>query len=174
MTVKGCAVNNLKHIGFHHSARHADLRDRCVRLGQVLVRQRNPVQKAGSGAERREDACRRARRDSSAWRIWIRSSTLTSRPSDARRAPTRRPIPACSTISANCSPRPQTRRQRGYGAEPFLLQRQGRPLRGLRGRRPAQNRDALSAGCLCALRCVQGQALQQGDARGALQGQEHL
>ena len=62
ITVKGCAVNNLKHTDFHDSARHADLCHRCFGFGQVLVRQRNPVQKAGSGAERREDSCRRARR----------------------------------------------------------------------------------------------------------------
>ena len=45
--------------GLYHSAWHAHL---CpvFRFGQVLVRQRNPVQKAGSGAERREDPCRSA------------------------------------------------------------------------------------------------------------------
>ena len=46
--------------GFHDSAWHAHLCDRCFGFGQVLVRQRNPVQKAGSGAERRKDSCRRA------------------------------------------------------------------------------------------------------------------
>ena len=62
---------------------------------------------------------------------------------------------------------------RGYG-EPLFLQRQGRPLRGLLGRRPAQDRNALPAGRLRPLRRLQGPPLQQGDARGALQGQEYL
>ena len=57
---------------------------------------------------------------------------------------------------------------------PLLLQRQGRPLRGVRGRRPDQDRNALPAGRLRPLRRLQGHALQPRDARGALQGQEHL
>ena len=43
---------------------------------------------------------------------------------------------------------------------PLLLQRQGRALRGLQGRRPDQDRDALPAGCVRALRAVPRQALQ--------------
>ena len=56
-------------------------------------------------------------------------------------------------------------------ARPLLLQRQGRPLRGLPGRRRHQDRDALSARRLRHLRRLQGQALQPRDARGAVQGQ---
>jgi len=56
-------------------------------------------------------------------------------------------------------------------ARPLLLQRQGRPLRGLPGRRRHQDRDALFARRLCHLRRLQGQALQPRDARGAVQGQ---
>ena len=41
---------------------------------------------------------------------WIRSSTLTSPPSAAPPAPTRPPIPACSTTSVICSPPPPTPR----------------------------------------------------------------
>ena len=58
ITVKGCAENNLKHMDVDYSARHAYLCDGCFRFGQVLARQRNPVQTAGSGAERREDTSR--------------------------------------------------------------------------------------------------------------------
>ena len=58
--------------------------------------------------------------------------------------------------------------------EPLLLQRQGRPLRGLHGRRPRQDRNALPAGRLRPLRRLQRHALQPRDARGALQGQKHL
>ena len=108
------------------------LRDRCVRFGQILVGQRDPVQKAGRGAEsaRRpvpgeHDAIRAASR------IWIRSSTLTSRPSGARRAPIRRPTPVCSTTSAICSPRRRMPRRAATGPSRFSLQCQGRPLRSL-------------------------------------------
>ena len=57
-------------------------------------------------------------------------------------------------------------------AGPLLVQRQGRALRGLQGRRPDQDRDALPARRLRALRAVPRQALQPRDARGALQGQD--
>ncbi len=53
------------------------------------------------------------------------------------------------------------------------LQRQGRPLRGLPGRRPDQDRDALPARRLRHLRRLQGQALQPRDARHPVQGQDH-
>ncbi len=53
----------------------------------------------------------------------------------------------------------------------LLVQRQGRPLRGLPGRWRHQDRDALPAGCLCHLRRLQGQALQPRDAGRHLQGQ---
>ena len=65
------------------------------------------------------------------------------------------------------------------GQEPGLrpgavqLQRPGRPVRGLLRRRCAEDRDALPAGHLRALRGVQGQAVQPGDPGGPLQGQEH-
>ncbi len=60
---------------------------------------------------------------------------------------------------------------RGYPAGPLLVQRQGRALRGLPGRRRHQDRDALSARRLRHLRPVQGQALQPRDAGGDVQGQ---
>ncbi len=54
---------------------------------------------------------------------------------------------------------------------PLQLQRQGRPLRGLPGRRRHQDRDALPARRLRHLRRLQGQALQPRDPGGAVQGQ---
>ena len=54
-----------------------------------------------------------------------------------------------------------------------LLQRQGRALRGLQGRRADQDRDALPARRVRPLRAVPRQALQPRDARGEVQGQEH-
>ena len=66
--------------------------------------------------------------------------------------------------------------QRGEGARlrarAVLVQRQGRALRGVRGRRHDQDRDELPARRLRALRGLQGRAVQPRDARGALQGQE--
>ena len=57
-------------------------------------------------------------------------------------------------------------------AGPLLVQRQGRPLRDLQGRRPDQDRDALPARTSTSrARPCHGQALQPRDARGALQGQ---
>ena len=53
-------------------------------------------------------------------------------------------------------------------AGPLLVQRQGRALRGLPGRRRHQDRDALPARRLRHLRCLQGQALQPRDAGGPL------
>jgi excinuclease ABC subunit A len=58
---------------------------------------------------------------------------------------------------------------RGYGQ----LQRQGRPLRGLPGRRADQDRDALPAGRLCHLRRLQGPALQPRDPGDPVPRQEH-
>ena len=64
--------------------------------------------------------------------------------------------------------------QRGEGprlhARSLQLQRQGRPLRGVRGRRHDQDRDALPAGRLRAVRGLQGRPLQPRHARGPLQG----
>ena len=53
---------------------------------------------------------------------------------------------------------------RGYAPGPLQLQRQGRALRGLPGRRRHPDRDALPARRLCPMRCLQGQALQPRNA----------
>jgi excinuclease ABC subunit A len=52
----------------------------------------------------------------------------------------------------------------------LLLQREGRPLRGLRGGRGHQDRDALPPRRLRHLRGVPGEALQPGDAGGPVPG----
>ena len=61
----------------------------------------------------------------------------------------------------------------GLPAGALLLQRQGGALRGLRGGRDHQDRDALPAGHLRHLRGVQGAPVQPGDAGDPLQGEEH-
>ena len=58
-------------------------------------------------------------------------------------------------------------------AEPLLLQRARRPLRGLRGRRPGPRRDAVPGRRLRAVRRVPRQALPAAGARGPLQEPEH-
>ena len=63
-------------------------------------------------------------------------------------------------------------RARGYGSGPVQLQRRGRALRGVRGRRRQEDRDALPARRLRHLRPLRGQALQQGDPGRHLQGQD--
>ncbi len=62
---------------------------------------------------------------------------------------------------------------RGYHAGPLLVQRQGRALRGVLGRRHDQDRDALPARRVRAVRGVQGRPLQPRHARHRVQGQEH-
>ncbi len=91
--------------------------------------------------------CRSRTSASRASNTSTRSSTSTSRRSGARRARTPRPTPAPSPRSATGSrvcPRPR----RAATSRPLLLQRQGRALRGLPGRRRHQDRDALPAGRL--------------------------
>ena len=55
----------------------------------------------------------------------------------------------------------------------FLVQRRGRALRGVRRRRDDQDRDALPARRLRAVRGLQGRALQPRHPRGHLAGEEH-
>ena len=56
-------------------------------------------------------------------------------------------------------------------AGPLLVQRQGRTVRGLQGRRADQDRDALPAGRVRAVRAVPRPPLQPRDAGDAVQGQ---
>ena len=101
--------------------------------------------------------------------ISTRSSISTNRRSAARRARTRRPIPAPSRRSATGSPGSGGDRARLQGRA-LLLQRQGRALRGLPGRRRHQDRDAFPARRLCPVRRLQGQALRETPGR-LIQGQ---
>ena len=61
----------------------------------------------------------------------------------------------------------------GVPAGAVLVQRQGRPVRGVRRRRHHQDRDALPARRLRPLRSLQGRPIQPGHARHQLQGKKH-
>ncbi len=81
-------------------------------------------------------------------------------------------------LHGGVGPGPQAlrRHHRGEGARlpagPVLVQRQGRPLRGVLRRRHDQDRDELPARRLRPVRGVPRRPVQPGDARGALQGQD--
>ena len=104
-SVFGCRENNLQQCGRQHPARHVDLRDGRVRLGQVLARQRDHQQKALVRAQPcartrpgRHDALRGHRESRQGHRH------RPDAPSAARRARTPRPTRACLPTSATCSP----------------------------------------------------------------------
>ena len=107
------------------------------------------------------------------------------RPRAARQDHLRRPVadrphaalqPGHLHRAVRPDPRPLLQDAGGAGARlqarPLLVQRQGRALRGLPRRRPDQDRDALPARRLRAVRAVPRQALQPRDARHPLQGQD--
>ena len=108
-----------------------------------------------------------------------------TRPRAARQDHLRRPVadrahaavqPGDLHRALRPDPRPVLQDAGGAGARlqarPLLVQRQGRPLRGLPRRRPDQDRDALPARRLRAVRAVPRQALQPRDAGHPLQGQD--
>ena len=144
---------------------------RGLRLRQVDAGQRHPLHRAGQADLQRphgagpapQDQRRRARRQG-----------------DPRRPVADRPHAAVQPgdLHRRLRPRPQAVRLHAGGqdarlpAGPVLLQRQGRALRGVLGRRHDQDRDELPARRLRAVRGLPRSALQPRDARGALQGQD--
>ena len=172
LVVRGAREHNLKDVDVDDPARRLLLRHRRLRLGQVDPGQRDPAPRGrqppapGEAAARRPRRHRRAQPD----RQDHQHRPVADRPHAAlqpghlhRRL---RPHPPA------LHPDPGVAGAR-LQAGPLQLQRQGRPLRGLQRRRPDQDRDALPARRLRALRAVPRQALQPRDARGPLQGQEH-
>ena len=163
--------HNLKAIDVQRPARRADVRDRRVGLGQVDARQRGALQGGRQPPAPRAPAAGRAhggararpaRQDHPGRPVADRPHAALE-PGDLHR-PVRR------------HPRPVLQDAGGAGARlqagPLLVQRQGRALRGLPRRRPDQDRDALPARRLRAVRAVPRQALQPRDARHPLQGQD--
>ena len=86
------------------SAGQVRLHHRRLRLRQEHAHQRHPLQEGRAAPVRRPRPPRRLRRHHRTAATSTRSSTSTSRPSAARRAPTRPPTPAPSRPSASSSP----------------------------------------------------------------------
>ena len=153
-------------------ARRLLLRHRCLGLGQVDPGQRDPPPRGRQPPAPGEAAPRRPRRHRRA---------QSDRQDHQHRPVADRPHAALQPghLHRRLRPHPPALHPDpgGEGARlqagALQLQRQGRPLRGLQGRRPDQDRDALPARRLRPLRAVPRQALQPRDAGGAVQGQEH-
>ena len=169
LRIAGARGNNLKNVTVELPVGLFVARHRRLGLGQVHAHQRHALQRGRAPPLRLGRRARRARRD--------RGPRLLRQGDQRRPEPDRahaalQPGDVHGTLHAD--PRPLRRRARVARARlrpgALLLQREGRALRGVPGRRPDQGRDALPARRLRALRRLPRQALQPRDARGALQG----
>ena len=146
------------------------LRHRRLRLRQVDADHRHAVRRRRAQAGQRAHPSRRphAHRRPRPARQGHRHRPVADRPHAALQ-------PGDLHRRLHAHPRLVLGPPRGQGARlrpgALLLQRQGRPLRSLPGRRRHQDRDALPARRLRHLRRLQGQALQSRDAGDHLQGQ---
>ncbi len=154
------------------AAGRADVRDRRVGLRQVDAGQRRAVQGGGQPPAPRAPAPGRPPRDP---RARAAGQDYRGRPVADRAHAALEPGHVHGSVRRD--PRPVREDPGGARARlqagALQLQRQGRALRGVSRRRADQDRDALPAGRVRAVRAVPRQALQPRDAGGALQGQEH-
>src|SRR2546428_1308860 len=153
-------------------AGNVHVRDRRVGLGQVDAGERHPVSRPRPDAASRAGAPGSPRTDRrrAASRQGHRHRPVADR--------TDTPVES-GDLHGRLHVHPHAVRAHAGGpdarlpARPLLLQRQGRPLRGLPGRRAREDRDALPARRLRDVRRLQGQALQPRDAGRPVQGQVH-
>ena len=148
------------------------LRHRRLRRRQVHADCRDALQGAGPAADGRARAPRAARPDrgrriSSTKIIDIDQSPIGRTPPLEPGHLYRRVHAESGTGSPSC----RRRRPAATAPRSVQLQRQGRPLRGVPGRRRDQDRDALPAGRLSHLRRLPRQALQSRNARDHLSRQ---
>src|SRR6266852_1589309 len=147
------------------------VRERRLRLGQIDAHQRHALSRRRARALRLGARARRARFDQGYGIL---------RQGGERRPEPDRPHPALQSrdLHGALHADPRAFRGRADGARArlrsgaLLLQRQGRALRGLPGRRRHQGRNAFPSGYLRAVRHLPRQALQPRDARSAVQGKE--
>ena len=140
--------------------------------GKSSLVHRHALSRARAAPERQPRARRRARR---ARRLAAARQGHRHRPGADRPHAALEP----GDLHRALHPHPRAVRAAARGARArlraraLLVQREGRPLRGLRRRRRDPDRDALPARRLRDLRGLPRAALQPRDARGAVQGQEH-
>ena len=152
-------------------ARRLHRRHRRLRVRQVDARQRHPLHLAGQADLQRphrpgsahQDQRPRARRQGHPRRPVADRSHAAVQPGDLHRRLRPHPPPL------RLDPGGQDAR---LPPGPLLVQRQGRALRGVLGRRHDQDRDELPAGRLRPVRGLPRRPLQPRDARGPLQGQD--
>ena len=168
---RGAREHNLKNIDVEHPARHVR---RASPASPAPASPRwSTTSSTGAGA-----AASTAPREQPGAHDAIHGLEHIDKVIDIDQSPigrTPRSNPATYTGAVRRHPRPVRPDAGGEGARlragPLLVQRQGRPLRGLPGRRHHQDRDALPARRLRAVRGVQRPPLQPRDAGGAVQGQ---
>ena len=144
------------------SAWHIHLRHRRVRRRQINAGGRYAVQgsRAPPDGIGRGPRAARAHRGAGTARQDHRHRPVADRPYAALQSrDLHRPVRADPRLVRRTAGEPRARLQAGT----LQLQREGRALRGMPGRRRAEDRDALPARRLCPLRCVQGPALQSRD-----------
>ena len=154
IVVKGAAENNLKDVDVEFPLGHVRRGHRRVGLGQVDARStRSSTARWRGAATAPATVPGRHQRITGIEHL---DKVIDIDQSPIGRTPRSNPATytRCSTPSASCSRRCPRRKVARLQAGPLLLQRQGRALRGLRGRRHDEDRDALPARRVRALRGV--------------------